>query len=610
MTNKMAFQLLRVNLSTRTAQNEPVDERDVERYLGGRGLGAAYLFRELAPGTDPLGPENKLIFSAGPLTGTNLPGASKHAVQTKSPLTGIYLVSISSRHFGPELRRCGYDLLIVEGRADEPTYLFISDERVEFRKASHLWGLTTDHTEALVQQEAGSQSKVASIGPAGENLVPYACIINQNRAAGRGGAGAVMGSKNLKAIAVRGSHPVQVADPAAYKALVKRAAAEIQGDPKTAGFKQVGTVSNVEGMNALGILPFRNWQETHSPIADMISSAVMRDKHLLKSTNCHPCLAWCTKLCAVKEGPYAGALSEGPEYETLYAFGACCGLDDFGAIVHLDSFCDRYGLDTMSTGVTIGFAMECFERGLIGPADTGGVQLRFGDHRVVSELVHDIVYRRGFGADLAKGSRRLAEQIGQNSEQFAMHVKGLELGGYDPRGVKGQALVYACGPRGGCHHASGFTVPIEIAKFDRFSTQGKGELAKKGREDRVLIDSAILCAFNRVPRPTLADLISAATGLSFSLEQLTQLGERVSNVERSFNVRVGVGRADDTLPRRLLVEPVGGQVVELDPLLDDFYSACGWHQTTGAPTSAKLRELGLDDVASQLYDISQSGAGL
>jgi aldehyde:ferredoxin oxidoreductase len=598
-----------VNLTTREFQPEPIDGGDVERFLGGRGLGAAFLFREMAPGIEALSPENMLIFSTGPVTGTNLPGASKHVVQTKSPLTGIYLVSISSRHFGPELRRCGYDLLIVEGRADKPTYLVISDEQVEFRSASHLWGLTTDHTEALVQQEAGSQARVACIGPAGENLVRYASIINQGRAAGRGGAGAVMGSKNLKAIAVRGGHPVHVADPAAYKALIKRAAVEIQADPKTEGFKRSGTVSNVEGMNALGIMPFRNWQETQSLIADKISSEVMRDHYLLKSTNCHPCLAWCTKLCAVKGGHYAGALSEGPEYETLYAFGGCCELDDFGAIVYLDSFCDRYGLDTISTGVTIGFAMECFQRGLIGPADTNAVKLHFGDHRAVSELVHDIVYRRGFGDALAEGTRHLADQIGQNSRRFAMHVNGLELGGYDPRGAKAQALVYACGPRGGCHHASGFPVPVEIAKFDRFAFQGKGALAKSAREDRVLIDSAILCAFNRVPRQTLAELLSAATGLSFSSEQLLHLAERVSNIERAFNVREGLRREADTLPERLLETPSAGQVVELDALLDDFYAECGWDLTTGIPTPDRLRDLELDEVVAHLETLPAVGSG-
>jgi aldehyde:ferredoxin oxidoreductase len=598
----MTGKIVRVDLTTGTARKEALSLRDLERFLGGRGLGAALLYRELQPGIDPLSPENKLIFSTGPLTGSGLPGTAKYVVQTKSPLTEIYLLSVSSRHFGTELKKCGFDLLIVEGKAPAPVYLYIHDETVEVRDAAALWGLTTDYTEQLVREEVPGDVQVACIGPAGENLVRYACIINQRRAAGRGGAGAVMGSKNLKAIAVRGSQRVQLADPEAYRALLKQAVSEIQNDPKTEVFKQFGTTGNVSSMNELGIMPFRNWQRTHSPIADHISGDVMREHYAIKPTNCHPCLAWCTKLCAAKEGPYAGTVSEGPEYETIYAFGGSCEIDRFGAIIYADSFCDRYGLDTMSAGITLGFAAECYERGLLGPSDTDDRELRFGDHKGVMELLHDIVYRRGFGNLLAEGTRRMAEQIGQGSEAFAMHVKGLELGGYDPRGAKGMALIYACGPRGGCHHASGYIIPQEVfsGKYDRFSPSGKGALAKQGREQRVLLDSTILCSFNRVHKPTLAALISTATGLDFSLDKLLLLAERVSNVERAFNVREGVRRKDDTLPPRLLTEPLNGQVVELDLLLDDFYTVCGWDVTTGIPTEEKLNQLGLEEIASEL----------
>jgi aldehyde:ferredoxin oxidoreductase len=600
----MNGKILRVDLTTGKAQAEELDSKDVQKFLGGRGLGAALLLRELQPGIEPLSPQNKLIFSIGPLTGTGLSGTSKYAVHTKSPLTGIYLFAVSSRHFGPELKKCGYDALIVEGKAAEPSYLLVTDDKVEVRKAAHLWGLTTDHTEKFVQREVSGSARVASIGPAGENLVPYACIINdEGRAAGRGGAGAVMGSKNLKAIALQGSQRVTVADADAYKALLKRAVTEIQNNPRTEKiFQRYGTSSTVSSMNEAGIMPFRNWQMVRSPIGDQISGDVMRENYLICSTNCPPCITKCSKLCAVKEGPYAGTVSEGPEYETIYAFGGCCEFADFGAILYADAFCDRYGLDTMSTGVSIGFAMECYERGIIGPGDTGGLELQFGDHQSLPKLLHDIAYRHGFGNVLAEGTRRMSEQFGQGSQDFAMQAKGMELGGYDPRGVKGMALVYACGPRGGCHHAGGRTIPQEVSsgQYDRFTPEGKGALVKDSREQRVLVDSAVICSFTSVQKPTLTELISAATGFDFSLEDLYHLSDRVSNVERAFNVREGVRREADTLPRRLLNEPLEGQVVELDTLLDDFYAACGWDPTTGIPTRQKLHDLDLDDIANQL----------
>jgi aldehyde:ferredoxin oxidoreductase len=604
----MKGRVLRVDLTLRQFSMEELSQADLKCFLGGRGLGAALLYRELPPKVDPLGEENLLIFSTGPLAATSAPCSSRFCLTTKSPLTGFYLFSISGGYFGPILKKAGVDVLVIKGRASRPTTLLVREDGVEFKDASGLWGMTTDHTQEFIKSEFGDSVGVTCIGPAGENLVPYACLINERRALGRGGGGAVMGSKNLKAIVVQGTRRASVADEDRFRPAVKRAFDEIQKNPITSKtFPKYGSASWMTPLKEFGITPCRNWQIAPPPEIEKITFESIRDDFVVKDMHCAPpCPIKCSKLTLVHHDQFAGWLTEGPEYETIYAFGSCCGVYDGSAIIAADNFCDRYGLDTISAGVTIAFAMECYERGLIDERVAEGMELTFGNKDVLLPLLHKIAYQKGIGRMLAQGTRKMAEEIGKGTEAFAMHAKGMELGGYDPRGVKGMALVYACGPRGGCHHAGGFTVLAEVlsGKFDRFSEQGKAKLVKETRDKRTAaFDSGMLCAFTAAALGdgTIAEMISAATGIPLSVADLYTLGERIGCVERAFNVREGLTPELDTLPGRLLNEvlsegPNRGQRIDLNTLRREFYQECGWDEVTGLPKKEKLRELGLDGM--------------
>ena len=375
-----------------------------------------------------------------------------------------------------------------------------------------------------------------------------------------------------------------------------------------------GSPACLDDLNDHGILPCRNWQEAQTEWAKGLYTNVFEDfvvKHMRCSS---PCPTRCSKLTLVRSGP--GAASEGPEYETLYSLGTCCGIADMAAIIEADSLCDQYGLDTISFGVSLAFAMECYEKGLITKADTAGQELRFGDDTLLAGLIRDTAFRRGFGEILAEGTRRMSQKFGKGSDAFAMHAKGMELGAYDPRGAKAGALTFACGSRGGCHHAGGYPWMTEMYNPDpeaRFSTKNKGALVKRARERRVVCDSAIVCTFEAMGfgDTELAGMLSGATGLDLVENDLYIIGERISNIERAFNVREGLRRSWDTLPERLLKEsvPAGstkGQVVELEPLLDDFYSECGWDLKSGIPSQEKLNALGLQKIAGDMRDLETS----
>lgn len=612
-----ACRVLKVDLTSGKAREEILSGEHVGRFLGGRALGAMLLYNELRPNVDPLGPENKLIFSVGPLTGTVAQGSSRYCVNTKSPLTNLYLDSLSGGYFGPELKKTGFTSVVIEGKSPDPVYLLIRDNEVEIRDASTIWGMTVGHTQEFIKEDLRDQGvRIACIGPAGENLVPYASILNERRAAGRGGAGAVMGAKNLKAIAVKGSGRVEVADRRAFNEAARLAGQAIKSNPVTGrAYPQYGTGADIGFFNEMGFMPFRNWQEACSQDARHLLAEVMRERYVIKSTHCAPpCAVNSSKYCLVRQGPHAGALSEGPEYETIYSFGSCCGITDLAAIIEADQLCDSYGLDTVSMGVSLAFAMECYEKGIINDDSTGGLELRFGNAEVLHELIRDTAYRRGFGEILALGSQRMAERFGRGSEAFAMHAKGMELGGYDPRAGKSLALVYAAGPRGGCHHAAGYTPFMEIALGNgRFSIEGKATIAKQAREMTVVKDSAIMCVFVGVAisDELMSQLLSAATGFELKAEELYLIGERGSNVERAFNVREGLRRSWDTLPRRLLTEPLSsgstaGQVVDFEPLLTEFYQVCGWDLQTGIPTQERLQSLGLDVIARDMRELTSA----
>ena len=408
-----SFVILRINLSQKKIQEEIIRPSWIDKFLGGRGLGAKILFDELAPHVDALSAENKLLFLTGPLLGTGAPWCVKYTVVTKSPLSETILMSLAGGFFGPNLRFAGYDGLIIEGRSDEPTYLWIDNGRVEFRSATHLGGMTTDECQDTIRKELNQQSiEMACIGPAGEKSVRFACIISGWRAAGRGGAGAVMGSKNLKAIAVKGSRKVPISDPETFNKIQKAIRKKVPTIKRLKQFGKYGTPNNLVLVNARGLFPTRNFQQGVFEGIDKVN-AIEQQKRVTSAVTCHMCPVACGNLTRAAEGPYEGISTEGPEYETFWAFGAQCGNSSIDAIVAADRLCDQLGLDTISTGSTIAFAMECAEKGLLTTQELDGLDLRFGNHSAMVEMIRRIGSRQGIGDLLAEGVRRAAEQIGQ-----------------------------------------------------------------------------------------------------------------------------------------------------------------------------------------------------
>ena len=613
--------ILRINLSEQTAVEEPLPLETARDYIGGAGFGVKYLFDELKAGADPLGPENKLVFAAGPFSGTSIPCASRMAVTAKSPLTGAVGMSLSGGHFPVELKFAGYDALIVEGRAAKPTYVWIKDGKTHFRSAAKVWGMKTSDCQQIIKNELNDQNvRLACIGPAGENLCKIACIINELRAFGRKGLGAVMGAKNLKAIAVRGSGPVGIFSREKLKTARDAMAKAMKDSPVLyPEFAKTGTPSNVDNTCALGIFPAKNWTATgeFTPV-EQIGVEALKSRNT-GSQACYGCPVGCSQLKIARSGPYAGVMAEGPEFETLYSFGGETGVDNMDAIIAADRLADELGLDSISAGVVIGFAMELFEKGIIGPADTGGIDLKFGNHQAMVELLGLIARREGIGAQLADGVRSAAEQIGRGSEAYALHVKGLELPGYDVRGAKAHGLNYATSFTGADHNRGYafqeiFGIPIPQA-VDRLTIADKGRLTKWNQDVRTATaDCPTMCVFlldMAVPHmaaENTAALMEAVTGLVYTPQEVARVGERINNLAKAFNVREGFARDDDTLPRRLMTEPLKtgaskGHLIsqsDLDQMLDEYYTARGWDPATGIPTREKLAELGLEYVAGQL----------
>lgn len=604
-------QVLFVDVRTGDAREEDLDWDAARDFIGGRGLGAYYLFKHLAPGTDPLSPDNLLIFAGGPLSGTSCPGSARGAVVTKSPQSGIYTFGITGGELGPALKRSGYDVIILTGKAETPVYVEVGPNGATLRDASHLWGLDTQITQEMIKHERrGEDLAMTCIGQGGERLVPYACLINERRALGRGGAGCVMGSKNVKALVIKKGGPTPpVADPQAFREAVRSATAQCRTNPFTSGpLKTYGSVGTVAVTVNGSIMPADNWQRM-TPVEQgkNLFGDVLREKYLVKDVaSGEPCATKCSKLTVVREGPFAGAFSEGPEYETVYSLGTACGIFDLAPIIQADMMCDLYGIDTMSVGVTIAFAMECYEKGLLTKEDTGGIDLRFGNADAMVKLVHDAAFRQGFGAKIAIGSRALAAEIGHGSEAFAMHTKGVEMGGYDPRGAKGMALVYGCGPRGGCHHAGGYTVTLEFtnADIDRYADSGKVHIVLMTRNRRAAAaDSGGTCAFLTIgmDNDVLVAMLSAATGNALTGADMMLAGERISMLERVLNVREGLRAADDVIPRRLTEEsvpdgPTAGHTVDFDLMRKEFYEASDLDPITSMPTKEKLAKMNLSWV--------------
>ena len=594
---------LAVDLSKGKTAVRELDEGLLRKLVGGKGLGAWFLLNDLKPGIDPLGPENEIIFLTGPATGTLIPGSTKTACVFKSPLTGIWGESYCSGSLGPEIKAAGFDAVIITGRAEEPVILVVEDGRAELRPAKDFWGLDAFEAEDAIKEELGKEFEVACIGPAGENLVRFACICHsKGRQFGRCGCGAVMGSKRLKAVAFHGTGEVEVAKPDEVRELAKvirERAREI-----LRGLSEYGTPGIMARTNATETLPTKNWTEGSFPGYPKIGPKAVKERLVVASKACPGCPVGCGKISEVKEGPYACRV-EGPEYETLFALGPLCYNDNLESIAKLNELCDRLGLDTISAGNVIAFAMECYERGIIGPEGTDGLDLRFGNHEAMVKLVERIAFRKGkLGDLLAEGVARASRAIGKGAEEIAIHVKGLEPPGYDPRGLKGVALAYAVSARGACHlrhvayrpNLTGqhpFKPGVEI---DRFSYEGQAEMVVELEDFYAVVDSLILCRFLCLPTigPVLWDelraIYTAVTGLEVKAEEFRAIGAKINDLVRCFNVKEGISREDDRLPRRFYEHPVGSQVVDkeaFERMLDEYYALRGWDER-GRPSKPSL----------------------
>jgi len=604
-----AGKILRVNLTEGKITEEKPSDELIKDYIGGRGWGIKILYDELEPQIDPLGPENKLVFTAGPLCGTKAQSFARLLVQFKSPLTGIYCRSSAGGFFAAQLKFAGVDAIIVEGKAEKPVYVWIHDGEYEIRDAARLQGLGTVATQERIREEVGEpKARAVCIGPAGEKLGKMAAIVTDKRTAARGGGGAVMGSKNLKAIAVRGTGKVDVAMPDLFKTVVGAQIAGLKASPMMApgGFTNTGT-QLLPFTNALGMYPTKNFRE--GVLADWPKlSAEEYTKLRVKNTACYGCMIHCGSIIRMKGGKYDGLETEGPEYETIWSMSGPIGGADMGFTIAANEFCDVMGLDTISAGMVLGFAYELYEKGIITKEDTDGLELKYGDTDVAMELLKKIVSREGFGDILAEGTRLAAQKIGGCAEEYAIQVKGLELAGYDPRGAKAHGLNMLTSNIG-ASHCIGYS-PQEIFNIplprpvDRFGTEGKGLLTKYNQDGTAVLETGISCVFPwnffTMTPGLYSKLLPAATGvMEFSdPNYLWKVGERIYNLERMFNVREGLSRKDDNYPDRLKYEvmttgPAAKQVFEQEQLLDMYYEARGWGVETGVPTKSKLKELGL-----------------
>jgi len=606
-----AGRILRIDLSTGKTKISPLSVEYAKKYIGGIGLGMRLLIENSKPGVDPLSPENPLILTTGPFSGTMAPtGGNGHAFVSKSPLTNGVGEAKSHGFFGAELKRAGYDAVIFENKAEKPVYVWIDDDSIQLMDAKHLWGKSPKETEDMIREELGDYYiRVASIGLAGEKLARVACIMNDTtRAAGRTGMGAVMGSKNLKAIAVRGTKDVPVAKPDEFLEFVKMMHERMKG-PATVKYRTLGTPLNVLVHNSLGALPTRNFTNAVFENAEKVSGEYLNEHFVVRINGCSSCAMRCEHIAVVPEGPYKGTTTR-VEYEPLWAFGPHCGVDRMDAILKAMELCNYYGLDSLSTGNIVGFAMDCYEHGILTKKDTDGLELEFGNAEAMVELVHKIGKREGIGDILAEGVKRAAEKIGKGAEKYANHIKGLEMTGYDIRGLKTAAIGYAVSFRGADHNRHGAYGLDLKGTVDRFKVEkGRSKLVIDLENLYTIIDSLIVCKFSRGTYyegfKDLARYYTLVTGIEMTPEELELTGERINNLGRLFNIREGFTRKDDHLPPKVMSTPIPDDTVskgsyitqeELDLMLDDYYATRGWTKE-GVPTLEKLKELGLEDLA-------------
>ena len=601
--------LLRVDAARRAGSVETIPDRDYERFLGGRGLGALWYWRDVPPDAEPLSPENKIGIFTGPLTGAPLVATTKIQMATKGPETGRYLCSNSSSYFGPRLLKAGFDGLVIQGASDRWTAVVIDGDRVSFLDDDGWAGLTTEKTrEKLLRALPAGKWGTMAVGPAAENGVVFSSLhVDEARAFGRGGGGAVLGAKRIKAVAVRGDGDISVADPGRCKEILRAAKENL--NKSRARHRLLGTAQLVEIINGLGCMPTRNYQASWRPpeLVRGVDAQTLRRDYYVRNTACFRCTVGCGQWARVAEGRFAGAASK-PEYESIGLLGPCCGINEMDAVIAADEVCNQLGMDTITAGNMVAFAMELFERGLVGPEDNDGLDLRFGDAEGLLRMLDMIARRRGLGALLAGGVRGVLAARPE-WEPYLVHVKGMPFPAYDPRGFHGMGLAYATSTRGACHNVGGYTVSAELLsdKHDRYAVSGKGIMVKQLQDNRAYVDSVGICtvvrgAYGFDDNPS-SDTLLAVTGHDFSPELMT-IGERIVNLERAILVREGVSRKDDRLPPRMMEPlpdgPAAGHCIDtamLGRMLDEYYQARGW-DADGKPTRETIERLALGDVVT------------
>jgi aldehyde:ferredoxin oxidoreductase len=578
-------------------------------YLGGASLAARLLYDHLTSDLEPLSPRAPLLFLTGPLTGTAGPSVGRFVVCARSPATRLWGESNCGGFWGPELRKAGFDGIWITGRAAEPVYLWIHDGQVEVHDATRLWGLDPYQCQAILSESLNhGKVRVASIGVAGERLIPFSVIlVDHGRTAGRTGMGTVMGSKNLKAIAVHGSGTIKVTDPLRFNALRSEANRNLRADPVTQVANELGTASVVDYVDYLGSMPKRYYQTGVMEGVDRVSGSTIAETILTGKTACHGCVIACGRVVQLEDG----VRQKGPEYETIAGFGPNLLINDLPTIVRMGNLCDRYGLDTISMSNTIGLAFTLYERGIITEADTGGMPLRWGDTAAVESLIHLTARREGLGRYLADGARGLGRYFG--AEELAVQVNGLETAYHDPRGVSGMALVYATSPRGACHNQSDYffadlgqvETSVGLELYPRQGGAEKATNVARHQDWRTVFNALVMCFFANVPPEMILALINAACGVNWTMSDFMHSGERAWNLKRAINNRFGLTRANDKLPKLFLQEysdgGAAGFVPKIGEMLEAYYTARTWDPINGYPTRQKLLQLGLDWVVDDLY---------
>ncbi len=612
-----AGKFLRLNLEDKKAQTTPLTKEMAKMFVGGNGFAAKLLYDELEPGIDPLGPKNKVIFAVGPVEGTIIP-TSQMGVFTKSPLTNYFVDGYGGGYLSNELKFAGYDGIIVEGNSKNPIYVSIHDDDVEFKDASHLWGKDVFETQKILKSDLNNQStQIACIGPSAELLVKISTVFWGESSAGRGGVGTVLGSKKLKAITVTGTKDVKVPDVEKVREYVKTLYEKITSNAGTGkALPTLGTPAVTTAQNQLGMLGTRNWQTEVFEDIEKISGTRMREDLVVKDRGCFSCPIRCKKYSYISKGPYKGIFTQGPQYETIWSLGSNCGVSSLEAITKANQLCNEFGMDTVSAGMIVSFAMECYERGILKKDDVNGLELRFGNETSMIELIEKIGKREGIGDLLAEGVVIASRKIGKGSEKYAIAQKGLELAGHSPRAMKGFALGQATSTRGGSHQDGRPTAErVGVSPTDRKTTERKAEYAIGTQRITTLQDSMIICRMLEgiygllEVKDEYLNTINIVTGMDLNLKELIDCTDRIINLERAFNCREGLRREHDVLAERFMTEPIPEgpskglycPKEELEPMKDEYYDLMGWDKKTGIPSRDTLKRLGLNKQAEDLY---------